>query len=197
MRAWRRWVAGAALALGLSGTASAGTVLGVVSERAAPEVAEAAAELARSRPSDRIVLRTPQQLAELDSRGLRALLAGSDAVIAVAVFGEQGVRLRETTQALRREQRGPAALYAFHSETELARGSYRGTDSLQVFSAAEIAALTADAPTPPALATRAEAQPFARDWLALRALWREGGQDNLRDALRWLLDGGAVPTPIA
>lgn len=185
-----------AIALVLAGGASAGTVLGIVSERAAPEVAEAAAALVAARPGDRVLLRTPEQIAELDRAGLHALLDGSDAVLAVALFGEEGVRLREAAEALRRAGRGPGMLHAFHSEAGLQSASRRGEAGLQHFTDAEIAALTAEAGAPAALAVRAQADPFARDWLALRALWREGGVPNLREALRWLLDGGAVPTPM-
>ncbi|QWP76312.1 cobaltochelatase subunit CobN [Lysobacter sp. K5869] len=173
-------------------SAQAATVLGVVSERAAPETAEAAQAVLAARSGDRIVLRTPQQLEALDKAQLQQLVAGSDAVIAVALFGEQGVRLRETAQRLRRQGHGPRRLYAFHGESGLAYASYDERRDLRALTQNELGQLTADAP-PPALLARARADAFASEWLDVRALWREGGQDNLRRALRFLLDGGAVP----
>lgn len=191
----RVWASGCAAAMLLFCAAvPAATVLGVVSERAAPETAEAAREVLTTRPGDRIVLRTPQQLEELDRDQLRELVAGSDAVIAVAVFGEQGVRLRETALALQRRGQGPRRLYAFHGEAGLAQASHSARGGLAAFSATELTQLTQE-PPPPNLLERAQADPFAREWLNLRALWREGGGRNLQRALSFLLDGGAVPTP--
>lgn len=187
---WR--ALGAAALLLFAAAAPAKTVFGVVSERAAPEAAEAARELLATRPGDRIVLRTPQQLEALDREQLRALIGASDAVVAVALFGEQGVRLREAAAWLRQRGRGPQRLYAFHGEAGLTQASHRERHGLGAFSAAELIRVTAE--TPPAeLVQRARADAFAGEWLDLRALWREGGSRNLQRSYAFLLDGGAVP----
>ena len=154
------------------------TVLGVVTGRAAPDVAQAASQVLADRPGDRILLRTPQQLAELDAGALRALVAQADSVVAVAAFGEPGVRLREAAQALRRQGQKPQQLFAFHSEAGLSRASFRGASGLASFDEADLARMGGEAPMPEALAERVARDPLARDWLALRTLWREGGPDN-------------------
>lgn len=81
------------LLLMLSQPVSGATVFGVVSERSAAEMAAGAERLLAAQPDHRIILRTPEQLANLDNSALDDLVSQADALLMAAVFGEQVGRI--------------------------------------------------------------------------------------------------------
>ncbi|MEN3068330.1 cobaltochelatase subunit CobN [Uliginosibacterium sediminicola] len=168
-------------------SAQASSVLGIISERSAPEIAERAHDVLLQRKArDRILLRTPQQLAALSPAELRRLLDSVDVVFAVAMFAEHAALLRgalpgSAAQRLR-------AFWAFNGDSDLSRLSFDARGSLQSWSAADITALAGEA-LPAALSARSLREPTATRWRALRMLWREGGARNQGEFLAALLDG--------
>ncbi|MGL6080455.1 cobaltochelatase subunit CobN [Methyloversatilis discipulorum] len=173
-----------------TGQALAITVFGVLSERAAPDVAEAVRALGPALRGHTFRLRTPSQVEALSPAELRRELERADTVFAVAAFGESGPRLRAALEDVKR----PQAVFAFNAEGPgaLATLSRRGDARLDRYSADELAALLRGSPEP-ALAARAAADPLLREWQALRALWQAGGPDNLSALLRHFLQPGALP----
>ncbi len=67
------------LAMLLSMPAFSATVVGVVSERSAAEMAAGAERFLAANPDHRVVLRTPEQLAALDNQALDELVGGATA----------------------------------------------------------------------------------------------------------------------
>ena len=88
-----------AAALLVAQSAAAATLFGIVSDRAAPVVAEAARRHLAAHPRDRLVLRTPSQFLAAPDREAKRWLAEADAVLAVAVFGDPARRLKALLQA--------------------------------------------------------------------------------------------------
>lgn len=86
------------LALVLSTPVSGATVVGVVSERSAAEMAAGAERFLTGNPDHRVVLRTPEQLASLDNRALNELIGRADALLLAAVFGDQVGRLERVVR---------------------------------------------------------------------------------------------------
>ena len=71
-----------AAALLVAQSAAAATLFGIVSDRAAPVVAEAARRHLAAHPRDRLVLRTPSQFLAAPDREAKRWLAEADAVLA-------------------------------------------------------------------------------------------------------------------
>ncbi|MBI2308114.1 MAG: cobaltochelatase subunit CobN [Rhodocyclales bacterium] len=167
--------------------ALAATLFGVVTERAAPLAAEAAARHLAAHPGDRLVLRTPAQLLAMPEKQLARALAEADAVLAVAVFGDPARKLKE---ALPRHARAGTRVVAINGEQTLSllsRPAAGGTlAALNDFPGETLRNLTLEKPPADALAAAA-AHPGARAWLALRQTWQAGGSDNVAHLYRHLL----------
>ncbi|MFP5393333.1 MAG: cobaltochelatase subunit CobN, partial [Gammaproteobacteria bacterium] len=178
----------------------AATLFGVVTERAAPTVIEAAHRHLAAHPNDRILLRTPAQLMASSDRQLDQWIGQADSVLAVAVFGDPARRLKD---ALKRSARPRTAVLAMNGEATLslmsaALGPER-RDRLADFPPEALRELTLEHPAPAALAA-AEAHPTARHWFAARQLWQAWGGENTLALLEHLLDGrrplsAALPEP--
>lgn len=173
--------------------ALAATLFGVVTERAAPLAAEAAAKHVAAHPGDRIVLRTPAQLMAIPEKQLARALAEADTVLAVAVFGDPARKLKEALPQARTNTR----IVAMNGEATLSllsRPAAGGTlAALNDFPSETLRQLTLENPPADALAA-ASAHPGARAWLALRQTWQAGGSDNVANLYRHLLHP-AVPLP--
>ncbi len=179
--------------------AIAATLFGVVTERAAPLAAEAAAKHVAAHPGDRIVLRTPAQLLAMPEKQLARTLAEADAVLAVAVFGDPARKLK----AVLPQARAGARIGALNGEATLSLMSRLPLQpapnaplaALDNFPAETLRHLTLETPPAAALAAAA-AHPGARAWLALRQTWQAGGSDNVAHLYRHLLHPeAALPTP--
>ncbi|MFC5302271.1 cobaltochelatase subunit CobN [Azospira restricta] len=171
--------------------ALAATLFGVVSERAAPLAAEAAAKHVAAHPGDRLLLRTPAQLLAMPDKQLARALAEADAVLAVAVFGDPARRLKEALPQARTGTR----VVALNGEATLSLMSRPAPDApLAGFPGETLRNLTLEKPPADALAAAA-AHPGARAWLALRQTWQAGGADNVANLYRHLLHP-ALPLPV-
>ncbi len=163
--------------------ASAATLLGIVTERAAPTALEAAHRHLASHPGDRIELRTPAQLMAASDRQLAQWLDKADSVLAVSVFGDPARKLKD---ALARHARPQTSLLAMNGEAGLSLMSRSPDGALNGFPAETLHDLTLETPPAKALAA-AEANPAARRWLAARRIWQAGGVDNTQALLAHLL----------
>lgn len=186
----------------LATPATAATLFGVVTERAAPLAAAAARQHLARHPGDRIVLRTTEQLMAASPAELAGWLRRADALLAVAVFGDPARRLGE---AIPGGARAHVPLLAFNGEAGLslqsrtARGSLAGLPAVTLRDLAGESSAAAPGAGQGAGrgATKAAAQshPAIADWLAARATWQAGGTDNVARLLDHLLHGAALPAP--
>ena len=168
--------------------ANAATLFGVVTDRAAANAVEAARQHRAAHPRDRIVLRTPAQVLAMPERQLKQALAGADAVLAVAVFGEPARRLKDALPAAR------GRVLALNGEQSLTLMTRAGDTSLAGFPAETLRQLGSEAPPSAALAA-AERHPGAAAWLAARRSWQAGGADNVASLFHHLLNGTPLPQP--
>ena len=178
------------LLLMLSQPVSGATVFGVVSERSAAEMAAGAERLLAAQPDHRIILRTPEQLANLDNSALDDLVSQADALLMAAVFGEQVGRIERAVgeQAAVREfpvlgVNGDRAL------TVLSR--LQGRKPLEGLDATTLNNLM-KAPDPGTdlkahLAELKARFPEQEPWLEGRALYQGRTPQHLDALLRWLL----------
>ncbi len=178
------------LALVAPTLASAATLFGVVTERAAPTAIEAAHRHLAQRPGDRIELRTPAQLMAASDKQLAQWLGKADSVLAVSVFGDAARKLKE---ALARHTRPQTPLLAMNGEAGLSLMSRSSDGALAGFPAETLRDLTQESPPAKALVA-AEANPAARRWLAGRRIWQAGGVDNTQALFAHLL---ALQRPLA
>ena len=164
--------------------APAATLLGIVTERAAPTAIEAAHRHLAGHPHDRILLRTPAQLLAADDKQLGQWIARADSVLAVSVFGDPARRLKD---ALARHARPQTPVLAINGEASLNLMSRDAAGSLAGFPAETLRQLAAENPPETAL-TAAAALPTASHWLAARRIWQAGGTDNTQALLAHLLN---------
>jgi cobaltochelatase CobN len=163
--------------------ASAATLLGIVTERAAPTALEAAHRHLAGHPQDRIELRTPAQLMAASDKQLAQWLGRADSVLAVSVFGDPARRLKD---GLARHTRPQTAILAMNGEASLSLMSREGEGSLARFPADTLRQLALENPPESALAA-AQADPTAGHWLAARRIWQSGGVDNTSHLFAHLL----------
>jgi cobaltochelatase CobN len=182
-------------------TASAETLLGVVSERSAPTLAAGAERFHEQYPDHEIVLRTTGQIAEINKGELEALWQRADAVLLTAVFGDAVVpRLTR----LARQRPGDRVIIGLSSDRQITRATrMNGERPLAKLDKDALDALTenpdADADPDEHRARLAEEHPEQADWLQARAYWQGQGADNAAGLLAFLArEAGAdveVPEP--
>ena len=197
-------LAAIALAAGLVGLApavvTAATVLGIVSERSAGEVAAGAHEFLDAHPEHEIVLRTPDQLADKSDREVAALWADADAVLLAAVFGDQVGRLERLLRDHPPAQETP--LLAINSDRRITRlsrlGGQRVLDDLTDEQVNDLVA-NPDTGVDPGehLAERRAAFPDQDAWLEGRAFYQGRSPEHIDGLFRWLLAqaGHAMEVP--
>lgn len=189
------------LLLGLS-PAQAACIVGIVSNRSALETAAGAGRFLDANPSHTIVLRTPEQLAELSDAQARALWSDADALLLLGVFGEPVARLEALLAAAPPpEQATLLALSGDPRLTPLAR--LDGQSVFSGLSADQIGALTHDLSA--SEEPQADRQQLTRQfpeqagWLAANAYRDARGSDNVAGLLAWVAarhgEGVAVPAP--
>ena len=168
----------------------AATVFGVVSERSAAEMAAGAEQFVKNYPDHRVALRTTEQVATLGDTELEELLAGADAVLMAAVFGDQ---VRRLAQALTKEAGAREfPILAINGDRTLVRLSrLAGRTLLGGLDDASLNDLM-QSPDPGAdlSAHQAElAQQFPQQvpWLDGRELYQGRTPEHLDGLLRWLL----------
>lgn len=169
-------------------SARAATLFGVVTERAAPVVIEAARRHSADFPRDRVILRTPAQLLAADEAQVRRWL-DADAVLAVSVFGDPARRLLGALPASRAR-----TILAFNGEQRLNPLSRDPRGALAGFPAEILAQLATELPPAEAVAA-ARAHPMAGAWHAARQTWQAGGAENLAHLYAHLLHARPLPPP--
>ncbi|WP_216594700.1 hypothetical protein [Halomonas sp. PR-M31] len=155
--------------------ASAGTLVGIVSERSAAELAAGAARFLDAYPDHRVVLRTPEQLAKTDDAELDELLNDADALLLAAVFGEQTGRLARLVETAAARRDFP--ILAVNGDRRLTRLSrLSGEWALAGLDAATLGELVASPDAEEAatehLAAQRERFPGQAEWLTGRAYYQ-------------------------
>jgi cobaltochelatase CobN len=190
---WQRRIFGFCLLLCMplmATVASAATVLGIVSERSAAEVAAGAHALVEALPEHQVILRTPEQLELLSDEQVRALWQHADALFLAAVFGDQVGRLERLLR-----QHAPAAgtpILAMNSDRRVTRLTRLGGEAvLASLTDEQISEITAN-PWPGEDATehlqkRRQAYPQQAEWLTGRAYYQGRSPEHIAGMLRWLL----------
>lgn len=171
-------------------TAAAATVVGVVSERSAAEMAAGAERFLANAPEYKVILRTPEQLATLDNPALDDLFAQADALLLAAVFGEQVGRLARAVE--RQTERRDFPVFGVNGDRALTRLSrLNGRFLLGGMDASTLNDLM-KAPEPGAdlsshRARLEQAFPEQLPWLNGRELYQGRTPEHLDGLLRWLL----------
>ncbi|MFL1467099.1 cobaltochelatase subunit CobN [Marinobacter sp. HN1S83] len=178
------------LALLLSPPVFGATVVGVVSERSAAEMAAGAERFLAANPDHRVVLRTPEQLAALDNQALDELVGGADALLLAAVFGDQVGRLEQAVRDQAAERSFPIlAVNGDRALTRLSRLEGRAVlDGLDASSLNDL--MKAPEPGADVKAHRTALRhqfPQQAPWLDGRALYQGRTPQHLDGLLRWLL----------
>jgi cobaltochelatase CobN len=183
-----------ALLVCLAPSASAGKLVGFVSESSAPALASAAREFCEVHAGHEVVLRTPEQLAVMTDEELAGLWRDADAVLLAAVFGEAAPRLARLLEA----DPPPlsANVFAVSGDRRLTVASR--FQEVRPLAELEAAALNAVTSQPHAGVTLSEhfdalaaGYPAQARWLRGRHYWQARGGQNLRDLIAWLLLHGA------
>ena len=171
----------------------AATVVGIVSERSAAEMAAGAHRFLDHNPEHRVLLRTPEQLATQSDQQLRELLERADALLLAAVFGDQVNRLAGLVEEVV-EGAGVRDLpvLGINSDWRISRLSQiNGRRPLATLDNTALKALVA----PPAAGVEASADlaerqaefPQQADWLEGRAFYQGRTPQHLDELMRWLL----------
>ena len=167
-------------------------VLAIVSDRSAPTLVAGAHQLIAARPGQTIQLRSVSQLAQMDEAALRDLIAGHQALVLVAVFGEAVERLLgqpypagQTRMVLHSDRRLLALQRDRHGDI-FAGGLPEAIvgDDAALFSADRLSQLKA-------------AQPRYADWLQARAYWVNRSVENAARLLDLVASGGIRQAPVA
>lgn len=176
--------------VGLAQHVSGATLVGVVSERSAAELAAGAEAFAENYPEYRVILRTPEQVARLDETELADLLDQADTVLIAAVFGEQVGRLARVVAAEAAQR--PFPILAVNGDRSLTRLSRLGGQTpLADLDDQQLDELMA-APDPGADVAAYNGQLKSRfsrqaSWLEGRILYQGRTPAHLDALLRWLL----------
>lgn len=166
------------------------TVFGVVSERSAAEMAAGAERFLAIHPGHNVVLRTPEQIANLDNKALNDLVGQADAVLIAAVFGEQVGRIEHAVVDETSVREFPVlGVNGDRALTVLSR--LEGRRVLEGLDATTLNNLMkAPEPGVDLNAHRAKLKtrfPDQESWLEGRALYQGRTPQHLDALLRWLL----------
>jgi cobaltochelatase CobN len=174
----------------LSVSLNAATIVGVVSDRSAAEMAAGAHRFLDNHQGHSVILRTPEQLATLDSAALKSLITEADALLMAAVFGDQVGRLEEAVMAQMSERDFP--VLGVNGDRALTRLSK--LDGRMALDGLDDATLN-DLMKAPEPGTDLQAHrkglrqefPQQVSWLEGRALYQGRTPKHLDALLRWLL----------
>lgn len=183
-----------ALLLGaVPGMGLAGTVLGIVSERTAAEMAAGAHRFVAAHPEHQVILRTPEQLASVSSAQVTAWFDEADAVLLAAVFGDQVERLVQLLgQAGTRRGAFDFPVLAVNGDQRLTRlttlAGRRVMAGLNAQAFADLLAAPAPGESPRAHLTAQQKRfPAQADWLQGRGYYQGRTPEHLDGLMRWLL----------
>ncbi|XKH02375.1 cobaltochelatase subunit CobN [Marinobacter nauticus] len=168
----------------------AATVVGIVSDRSAAEMAAGAHRFLATHPDHDVILRTPEQIARLDNRALAALVGRADSLLLAAVFGDQVGRLERVIEARMATRRFPVlAVNGDRSLTRLSRlGGQRPLAEMDDASLNDL--MKAPEPDADVRAHRDRLRqrfPAQAAWLAGRGLYQGRTPEHLDALLRWML----------
>ena len=169
--------------------ACADRIVGVVSNRSALETAAGAALFLDRNPGHSVVLRTPEQLAQLSDAQVQALWKGADAVLMLGVFGELVVRLQRLLKSRPPPPRATVlALSGDPRLTPLARlDGARIFDGLSAKQTRELTHNLSASRDPKAARRRlARRFPAQADWLAANAYRDARGIENVAGLFAWV-----------
>tara|TARA_R110002074_G_scaffold24510_8_gene73198 strand:+ start:25933 stop:30129 length:4197 start_codon:yes stop_codon:yes gene_type:complete len=171
----------------------ASTVVGIVSERSAAEMAAGAHRFLDRNPDHRVFLRTPGQLAIQSDQQVLELLKSADALVLAAVFGDQVNRLAGLIEeVVADDASGHLPVLGINSDWRISRLSQiKGRQPLGSLDDAGLRALVA-APAAGVdasddLADRQAMFPGQADWLEGRAFYQGRTPKHLDGLIRWLL----------
>lgn len=171
----------------------AATVVGIVSERSAAEMAAGANRFLDRNPDHRVLLRTPEQLAIQSDQQVLELLKSADALVLAAVFGDQVDRLASLVEQVAADDAARRLpVLGINSDWRISRLSQ--INGRQPLSSLDNAGLRALVAAPGAgvdasddLADRQAAFPGQADWLEGRAYYQGRTPKHLDGLIRWLL----------
>lgn len=171
----------------------AATVVGIISERSAAEMAAGAHRFLDHHPDHRVLLRTPDQLATQSDQQVLELLKNADAIVLAAVFGDQVERLAGLVKVVvAGDAAGQMPVLGINSDWRISRLSQlNGQKPLAELNAAGLKALVA-APAAGVdaaedLVNRQARFPGQADWLEGRAFYQGRTPNHLDGLIRWLL----------
>ena len=171
----------------------AATVVGIISERSAAEMAAGAHRFLDHNPDHRVLLRTPDQLATQSDQQVLELLKNADAIVLAAVFGDQVERLAGLVKVVvAGDAAGQMPVLGINSDWRISRLSQlNGQKPLAELNAAGLKALVA-APAAGVdaaedLVNRQARFPGQADWLEGRAFYQGRTPNHLDGLIRWLL----------
>jgi len=171
----------------------AATVVGIISERSAAEMAAGAHRFLDHNPDHRVLLRTPDQLATQSDQQVLELLKSADAIVLAAVFGDQVERLAGLVKVVvAGDAAGQMPVLGINSDWRISRLSQlNGQKPLAELNAAGLKALVA-APAAGVdaaedLVNRQARFPGQADWLEGRAFYQGRTPNHLDGLIRWLL----------
>jgi cobalamin biosynthesis Mg chelatase CobN len=190
----------ATLALVASVHVSAATLVAIVSERNAADVAQAARIFHERYPEHRLIFRTTAQADALSDAQLQVLTRDADAILLATVFKETAQRF----SAALATARAPEVL-AVAGDPALGRlsrwqGERLFTDADARYD--ELSSLTAEKDASAAAVAKAvAAYPKLAPWIRARGYWQNRGEDNLVSLFALLLSRtderlAAAATPI-
>lgn len=170
----------------LAAESLAATLVAVVSERNADDLAQAAQDFHRQHAEHRLVFRTTAQIDALTDAQLRELIGGADALLLATVFKESAQRIQPLLSSAAGKE-----IIAVAGDPALGRQSrWRGK---RLFADddpryAELSSLTAEKDASAASVTRSISQyPTLDPWIKSRAFWQNRGEANLTSLLALML----------
>ena len=170
--------------------ATAATLFGVFTDRAAPSVAAAARAYQAEHPNDKLILRTPTQFMAASDKQVQAWLKQSDGVLAVAIFGDPARRLKTALQTT-----PVPRMYAINGEQTLSLLTRDAARNLVNVPGETLRDLSQEKPPAAALGSAA-ANPLLQEWLSMRQTWQAGGARNLSHVMgRALRASSPLPQP--
>ncbi|MEM6370876.1 MAG: cobaltochelatase subunit CobN [Myxococcota bacterium] len=183
-------------------TGQGATLVGVVSERSAPEMAAAAQVFFDRHPGHELILRTPRQLDQLKAPEVAALLRRGDAVLISGIFRDDADRLLEVLDRYPISE--VQTLLALHGDHRLTRRSRRAGRVLfedvpeEVFEAITFQ-VASDRDPFPEIERLGLVHPEQRPWLNARRFYLARGPDAWSELFAFVLQPHASelePQPI-
>jgi len=176
----------AVIALSAAHATSAATLVAIVSERNAAEMAQAAQVFHQQYPEHRLVFRTSAQTDALSDAGLQTLVRDADAVLLATVFKETALRLAPVLKSARAGE-----VIAVAGDPALGRSSrWKGQrlfqDNDPRYDA--LSSLTAEKDASAAAVARSSREhPTLAAWIQARGYWQNRGESNLVSLFALLL----------